>query len=294
VTDGSQVTHESVAPPGYGRPVAMTLLSSAPGKAPAGGLAAVCPGQTAELCSPRPWLREADMLPGVLQYREQLVAGTNWRPFFEVPGPRGGIVDLVWVRFSRAALADRPRHDVPLDMTAILALQAMSGGVQTGELVRYTGVSRGHLTRRVLPRLGEAGWIQREGRSWIPSRKFRPVVTGVVTVELKRDDWRTALKQAARHRAASDASWVVLDAQRSTPAVAASASFEHAGVGLAGLALRCGSCIGEHPQLEVIHAPDRNQFVDMAGRAFFGEQCLALMFQGTRSGPERPVFGRLV
>jgi hypothetical protein len=261
---------------------------------PTDGLGALCPGQTAELCSPRPWLREADMLPRVLRHREQFAAGSNWRPFFEVPGPRGGIVDLVWVRFSRAALADRPRQAVPLDMTAILALQAMSGGAPTGELVKYTGVSRGHLTRRVLPRLAEAGWVQREGRSWVLRLKFRPVVTGVVTVELKRDDWRTALKQAARHRAASDASWVVLDAQRSTPAVAAAASFDHAGVGLAGLALRCGSCIGEQPQLEVIHAPDRNQFVDMAGRAFFGEQCLALMSQGTRSGPERPVFGRLV
>ncbi len=234
------------------------------------------------------------MLPGVLAHRDVLAPGSNWRPFYEVPGPRGGIVDLVWVRFSRAALADRPATAGGLDITSIRTLQALGAGVPSSHLPAYAGVSRGHLSRSVLPRLRDAGWVERAGRTWVSARPYRPVVTAVVTVELKRDDWKTALKQAARHRAAADASWVVLDAQRSGAATAAAASFAHAGVGLAGLALRCTACIGATPQLEVIHPADVNRAVDLAGRAFFGEQCVQMSLQGTRSGPHRQVFGRFL
>lgn len=233
------------------------------------------------------------MLPDVLAHRDLLAPGSGWRAFFEVPGPRGGIVDLVWVRFSRAALADRPSRDVVLeDMTAIRVLQAINDGVPLGELAKYAGVSRGHLTRRVLPRLSEAKWIQREGREWVPARRFRPAVTGVITVELKRDDWRTALKQASRHYAASDASWVVLDAKRSNAALSAIASFTHASVGLCSLASQCGIDAESNRPLKVLHSAPRNKLVDTAGRAFFGEKCLALHLQGVQSGPERLVFGR--
>ena len=271
----------------------MTVLSRT-AVAPVDPLAAVCPGQAADLCSPRPWAREADMLPGVIAHRNVLAPGTTWRAFYEVPGPRGGIVDLVWVRFSRAALANRPATAGALDMTAIRTLQALGAGVPSAHLSAYAGVSRGHLTRAVFPRLHEAGWVERVGRSWVGARHYRSVVTAVVTAELKRDDWRTALKQAARHRTAADASWVVLDAQRAGAATSARPSFAHAGVGLAGLALRCNACIGASPQLEVIHPAGTNSSIDVAGRAFFGEQCLQLALQGTTSGPERPVFGRFL
>ena len=46
--------------------------------------------------------------------------------------------------------------------------------------------------------------------------------------------------------------------------------------------------------MKVIHPTARNTSVDLAGRAFFGEQCLRLAQQGIQSGPERHVFGRLL
>jgi hypothetical protein len=234
------------------------------------------------------------MLPEVLRHRDLLAPGAGWRAFFEVPGPRGGIVDLIWVRFSRTALADRSSMDDAVDdMTSIRVLQAIGSGVRIEELARHAGVSRGHLTRQVLPRLTEASWIERNGRDWAPIRRFRPVVTGVITVELKRNDWRSALKQAARHCAASDASWVILDARRSGAATSAAASFAHVGVGLGGLAAHCDNCMEQQRTLKIIHPAQQNRFIDPIGRAYFGEKCLALLRQGVQSGPERPVFGRI-
>lgn len=239
------------------------------------------------------WPREADMLPGVLQHRSTLAPGTGWRAFFEVPGPSGGIVDLVWVRFSQAALAKRSiRDDVIPDLTAIRVMHALGKGVPAAELSAYTGVSRGHLMRSAIPRLRAAEWIQQDGREWRPVRRFRPVVTHVITVELKRDNWRTALKQAARHRSASDASWVVLDARRSGAASAAELPFTHAGIGLCGLSLKSRNSAGSVSTLEILHPARKNHSVDLAGRAFFGEHCLSLVRQGSQSGPERLVFGR--
>jgi|tagenome__1003787_1003787.scaffolds.fasta_scaffold20970291_4 hypothetical protein len=66
------------------------------------------------------------MLPGVLAHWSVLAPGTTWRSFCEVPGPRGGIVDLVCVRFSRAAVADRASTAGVLDMTSIRTLLAPS------------------------------------------------------------------------------------------------------------------------------------------------------------------------
>lgn len=235
------------------------------------------------------------MLPEVLRHRDLLAPGTGWRAFFEVPGPRGGIVDLVWVRFSRTALANRPLGGGAVtDMTSIRALRAICNKVPGEKLASYTGVSRGHLTRKILPQLREAQWLQKDGDEWVPVRQYRPVVTSVVTVELKRHDWRTALKQASRHSAASDASWVVLDTKRSSAAISAAASFSHAGVGLCGLTTKCDNCRDEERKLSIFRHASQNKSVDVTDRAFFGEQCFALLRQGSYSGPERTIFGRNV
>ena len=232
------------------------------------------------------------MLPAVLTHRKWLARGAGWRPFFEVAGPLGGIVDLLWVRFSRASLSGRPGADTPLDLTSIRALQALSAGVPSDGLSAYTGVSTGHLAQTVLPRLLEAGWVERDGRAWVCPRPYRSPVTGVVAVELKRDDWRTALKQAARHRSAVDQSWVILDARRTKAAASAEAPFAHAGVGLAALSL-CDAADAPSSQLRVVHPPSGfGNGPSSAGRAFFGEQCLAMWQRGSRSGPDRQVFGR--
>lgn len=243
----------------------------------------------------RSWDRESDMLPAVLTHQGLLAPGTTWRTFYEVAGPRGGIVDVIWVRFSRAALASRPpAASAALDLTSIRALQALSAGVSGAELAACIGVSRGHLSQSVLRRLSETGWLERAGRTWVLTGPYRPTVTAVVTAELKRGDWRTALKQAGRHRAAVDASWVVMDATRSGPARAAAAPFAHAGVGLAQLAMGCRACAGGDHRLDIVHRPHLNSSMDFAGRAFFGEQCLQLLLQGKRTGPARQVFGRLL
>ena len=131
-------------------------------------------------------MREADMLPGVLAHRQLLARGSSWRAFFEIPGPHGGIVDVVWVRFSRDALS-RATTAGALDMTSIRTLQAINSDVPADRLPGHAGVGQSRLTHSVLPRLREAGWIERVGRSWVSARRYRPAASAVVTVELKRD-----------------------------------------------------------------------------------------------------------
>ncbi|MCW2900323.1 MAG: transcriptional regulator, BadM/Rrf2 family [Streptosporangiaceae bacterium] len=234
------------------------------------------------------------MLPAVMRNRRLLAPGDGWQSFSEVPGPNGGIVDLVWVRFARGSLAERDGGAPILDLTALRCVIAIGSGVASSDLPQHTGVSRAHLSRAVLPRLVGAGWIAREGASWVPVRRFRAAATRLVTVELKRDNWRGALRQAARHSTAADASWVVLDARRAAAARRATPAFRHASTGLAALALRCPACISDQPELEVLQPPTYSAIKDRVAHAFLGEQCLELLNSGADSGPARPVFGRLL
>lgn len=270
----------------------MTTMLVRPGSPRRERVATQC-RHAAQACISQPWSRESDMLPAVLGHRKSLVAGAGWHPFFEVAGPLGGIVDLLWVRFSRAVLSSRTEAQTALDLTSIRALEALTAGVPGDSLATYTGVSSGHLSQNVLPKLLEAGWVARDARSWVCLRPYRSPATAVVAVELKRDDWRTALKQAARHRAAADESWVVLDARRVNAAASAVQPFAHAGVGLAALSLCEAAAAERSSQLRIIHTPSGlGNSPNSAGRAFFGEQCLAMWQLGSRSGPERKVFGR--
>lgn len=111
-------------------------------------------------------------------------------------------------------------------------------------------------------------------------------------MELKRDDWRGALAQAASHVAAVDASWVALDRESSCAAVKAAAAFAHAGVGLVLLSRWADGCeVGERLKVAV-QTPNAWFGTDAAARAVLAERCLAMRMRGEASDPLSHVFGR--
>jgi hypothetical protein len=246
-------------------------------------------------CKPVPFVREADMVDSVVAAAPLLAAGATSLPFREVSAARG-VADVIFAEFDPVAVTDRSASQaaaVP-DMSALRCLLALAEGVSIDDLATRAGISRGHLVGAVLPRLAEHGWVVREGRSWQARSSYRQVTRSMVAVELKRDDWRGALRQASWHAEAADLSWVVLDATRVRPALAAEAAFVHAGVGLASVTAWPSGCLGtDGPRVTVHIQPSaRHQPVQPDSQALLAERCLSLWLAGESSGPERHVFGQ--
>lgn len=254
-----------------------------------------CPMHGLMPCMPIPFARETDMADAVLAGAELLTVGATSLPFLEVSGARG-VADVVFADFDTVAVTARRQAQagpVP-DLAALRCLLALAGGTPFDDLPIHAGVSRGHLVRAVLPRLADQGWLVRHGRSWEPRSSYRPVARSMVAVELKRDDWRGALRQASWHAESADLSWVVLDATRVLPALAAAEAFRHAGVGLASVASWPSGCTARHTAGVTVHIPPgpRDLPPRADSRALLAEQCLSLWLAGRSSGPDRHVFGQ--
>jgi hypothetical protein len=236
------------------------------------------------------------MAPAVMAGAATLGVTADAVPFREVSGARG-VADVVFAQFDPAATTARdPAQAAVADLSSLRCLLALSAGAGADGLPDLVGVTRSHLVRSVLPRLATQGWVLRDARAgWQLARPYRPAAYDVVVVELKRTDWRGALRQASWYIDAADASWVVLDGLRVQPALAAEAAFRHAGVGLASVAAYPPGC-RRHGQPDVtVHlrpAPHKPPRPD--AHALLSENCLALWLQGQTAGPSRHVFGRLL
>lgn len=249
------------------------------------------------------FMLESEMLPPLLP-RLRTLAG--WRAgslhtYYEVPALRG-VPDLVLARFDDAAMNDWTRPAVT-EYSHIATLVALAERAEAGlttsstrDLASHVGLSPGHLSGVVLPRLAEQGFADQSRRGrWLLTKPFESPITRLVTVELKRHDRVGALHQATAHGQGADRAWVVLDAVRlrmeSARDRAILDAYESRGVGLATLSRQLG-------RVRVVARPCNggaasfSKYMRRVARAVLAERVLDLQLGGGNSGPTWPVFGR--
>lgn len=222
----------------------------------------------------------------------RLVPGGGWSSFEEIAAPQG-VVDVVRVRFRPSVIAERKSHRLAAaaDASSVLVLTQAGSQFTAAEASRVTGLSSGHLSRKVLPRLLDGGWLQRDGSRWLRTVPYRIPVSRLATVELKRNDWKTALWQAARHVAYADYSWAVFDGVAASSIRKAEKVFLHAGVGVAFVWTWPTGCRASASTLSVEIRPSVAAW-DRVGRAILAERCLELYQLGQSRGKVSHVFGQ--
>jgi len=96
-----------------------------------------------------------------------------------------------------------------------------------------TGTQR-KTTLAMLGRFTDLGYCIRGSRrdAWIKQKQPVPLVTEIVAVEAKLDDWCRALRQAYRHLDFAHRSCVLLDANRASPGIRNLAAFKRLNIGL--------------------------------------------------------------
>ncbi len=126
------------------------------------------------------------------------------------------IADLAVVRLNIAAMRARAKADLlrPLSLRELRALHALrpDRGASAELVARQMRSSRQRATE-VLRDLSADGFIVREPTGTF--RRLAPIASlaqRIITIEAKRDDPRSALRQARAHRAWNDETFVAFDA----------------------------------------------------------------------------------
>lgn len=181
--------------------------------------------------------REAEMTPLVEVGVDQLTG--RKKPDFVAREVQGavGIVDLVAARFEWNAVERRLGQGYgpivqPLRVRALVATPRQRV-IRTSTLARRLHTRPEALMRSTLRPLLEQGYVEISGDRVRRSNAWQPVVRSLTAIELKRDNWRCALRQADNAQISADRAWVVLDHHRVGPAEASRDLFHDYGVGLA-------------------------------------------------------------
>lgn len=190
--------------------------------------------------------READMLAPISNHASRLLPGRNIETLFEVQ-TSAGIPDIVLIEFNESILEERRKHPSSFiidlaDMSVLNALTAMNAETVTAAtLAEKVPFSSKYIGARILPRLMECGYVQKESRGrWQVVNCYVSTAKYISTLEVKINDWRSGYSQTLRHRASADESWLVMDSTHSSQASAHREWFERAGIGLATLHPRDG------------------------------------------------------
>lgn len=100
------------------------------------------------------------------------------------------------------------------------------------DFVEKSGYSR-KTAMLQLKEYSEAGFIEKtEDNTYIVRKGYSNILDTVIAIEAKLHDWKQALRQACRYRRFADYSFVLLDADRSAPALKNRSMFEDHNVGL--------------------------------------------------------------
>ncbi len=226
------------------------------------------------------------MLAPLAQQADRFLAGAE--VLFEV-ACRAGVPDLVLLDVDHDAIAARAGTAAlvePVDVRVMLALKASPmRRLTTDALSTAVLVSPGHLRRRVIPRLVEGGHLEHADDGWRSVSDGRSLARKIITIEMKRRDWRGGLAQAGRHTAVADEAWLVLDAQTSHAAASHEDWFSTCSVGLASLSFNGGLTMLVRPTVNRSRPQHRELLV---------ERAINLMRQGVSSGPLPRVFGSVL
>lgn len=209
----------------------------------------------------------------------------------EVPCPSGGVPDVVALTLDQSNVEQRRLRGLGplLDVQEVLVLQVMGHEpFSVSDLASVTGTPPGRLRSTVLPRLCAAGWVRElaspGGRKYVLLHEHQEVASRVVTVEVKKSDWRRGFHQALRHAASADVSLLALDEATSARARAHASEMESLGVGLTTIDARSGS-------VSSVTFPSPRT-TRSAMRTVMIERTWALHQSGASAGPTFPVFGR--
>ena len=230
------------------------------------------PGPVARLDVGSAFRWEADMTSFVVAQVSRLVPRSCFAHLVvgEVPAAVG-IADVVAVSFDQDAVRHRLDSGVgplcsPLRVRILDAL--LDGRRQRVRTVaRKVGSNPQALMRSSLGPLAEQGLVALAGETVCSTGAWRPVGAHLTAVELKLSKWRDALRQADNFALSANRSWVVLDEERASGALAARESFKQLGVGLAVL--------GAGGRLRVV-VPPRGRRSERWLRALMAERAWAV------------------
>lgn len=189
------------------------------------------------------FVSEADMYPSAAACKDVLASTFDVavNHFFQVKAA-AGIPDLVLATFDDQELEYRSRNNLPpiVDAADVSAMSYLGSRwtecCSTAEVANAVGMSAGYLSSEVLPRLANAGHVDKVARGkWQARHPFRSTVRRLVTVEAKVSAWKQALWQAQRHAVGADMAWVILDDFAIKPALRNRAYFQQMCIGVASL-----------------------------------------------------------
>lgn len=239
--------------------------------------------------------READMLSPLLQGISAAGLPRLGEPFFEVQTLRG-IADVVFAHIDDDVMAYRNSIGLKAvtEISEVRTLRVLGVAGDSAEtlpipaIAAKTGISAGHLRANVLPRLIDSGWLAEHGRGWQLTATFRSPVRSMVSLEVKRTDWKRALMQANAYTEFSDQSFVAMDHSRLRDTEVLKPAFDFAGVGL--LTIRQSN---EGNPVENL-LPARRRRPRGFPHAVVAERIGALIEANSRSGYVGPVFGQFL
>jgi hypothetical protein len=223
-----------------------------------------------EILSRSMFATEASMLPALIE-----TVVPRWR---QHPGPwvllteqqtESRIPDLVLARVDVDAISERLSAELerPLTRTELLAVQFAKPDrpASSNLLARRMMVTERH-AKRLLRRLAADGFLSATASgSFRRNPALRRIITRLVTFELKREDWRGALVQAATHRQFAHVAYVVCDQRFCRRFATNASSYRGSGVGVLSLD-------GETRQLRSIVPARANRNIDRLAFNVAGEE----------------------
>jgi len=244
-----------------------------------------------------PFARELDMHPIVATLAANLATGLpghrslNAYVLFEVPAA-GGVPDLIRVAFDPAVVRRRVELGLTpvVDHTAMRVLTAVSAGPRPlGVVAMQAAISTAHLRRTVVPALVDAGWLaplnaRGDQTDVCPTFRHRSVVRSVVTVEVKRRDWRGAIRQARRHTSCADRAYIAIDAATPGQLLQVAAPLSQAGIGVITVDADSSTASVVTCPAAGFPRPDEYRLI--------GERAWSLVLAGTDTWATFEVFGR--
>jgi hypothetical protein len=223
--------------------------------------------------------REAEMTDWVVAGVGNLAGRA--KPDFVAAEVQGavGIIDLVAARFEWESVENRLfcGKGPVLNPNRVRALVATPRGsvIRTSTLARRLNTRKEALLRSTLGPLLEQGYLDMSGDRVRRSGAWDPIVRSLTAIELKRNNWRGALRQADNAQISADKAWVVLDHLRVRPAQASGRLFAEFGVGLASV---------DHIGQIHVHVRPRRAQSNPWFRAWMGELVWAKWLQESLPG----------
>ena len=162
-----------------------------------------------------------------------------------------GVVDLLVVKFDQDAIASRAARGIgPICSTRKIQVLDAVGSKRwrlVDTIAHALGSTSVALTRSTLDPLTGMGLIEMDEGRIRSTGLWLPAATHVTAIELKRDKWRSALRQADNFALSSDRTWVVLDQAKAGRAQRHLDRFRSVGIGLAAVDPRGGVTVISRP-----------------------------------------------